>query len=186
MVKKLKEIAGETVAAVDANGASLAKTVRDSAQQIWLAGLGAFAKTQEEGGKVFEALVKEGKTLESKTRRVAERKFSDATEQIGGKTERVSAKVTASWDRLEQIFEERVARALGRLGVPTQKEIQMLAANVEALTVSVAALTGVPATRRTNVAKKALKPAAKFASKSAFKTAAKPAGKGVRTSRRAQ
>ena len=164
MVKKLKQLAGETSAAEDAGikASSLADTVRGSAQQIWLAGLGAFSKTQEEGTKVFEALVKEGKGLESKTRRAAERKFAEATERFGRKTETATAKATATWDKLEQVFEDRVARALGRLGVPTQKEIQALMARVEELTASVSALTGsakaVPAAAR-KTAKKGTAPA---------------------------
>lgn len=128
MVKKLKELAG------DAGQANLAQTVRDSAQQIWLAGLGAFAKAQEEGGKVFEALVREGKSIESRTMKSAEKKFGAIAEQFGKKTDTVTSKATAGWDKLEQVFEDRVARALGRLGVPTQKDLEALAARLEELT----------------------------------------------------
>jgi poly(hydroxyalkanoate) granule-associated protein len=140
MVKKLKALA-EGGASGEERG-NLAKTVRDSAQSIWLAGLGAFSKAQEEGGKVFEALVKEGKGLEAQTRRIAEKKFSEVTEQFGRKTESATAKATATWDKLEQVFEDRVARALGRLGVPTNKEIQSLASRVEELTATVRTLSG--------------------------------------------
>lgn len=134
MVKKLKEIAGKE--------ANLAQTVRDSAQQIWLAGLGAFAKAQEEGGKVFEALVKEGKSLEQRTVKTAETRFNAMAEQVGRKTDQASAKATATWDKLEQVFEDRVARALGRLGVPTNHELQALARRVEELTASVEKISG--------------------------------------------
>ena len=66
MGKKLKELAG----GLTEN--QLASTVKESAQQIWLAGLGAFAKAQEEGGKVFGARAKEGESIQSKTRNVTE------------------------------------------------------------------------------------------------------------------
>ena len=36
-------------------------------QQIWLAGLGAFSRAEEEGNKLFDSLVKVGEELESKT-----------------------------------------------------------------------------------------------------------------------
>jgi poly(hydroxyalkanoate) granule-associated protein len=137
MVKKLKELAGGK----DQEG-NLAKTVRDSAQQIWLAGLGAFAKAQEEGGKVFEALVKEGQSLESKTREFAESKLSAVTSRFGKASEEASSRATQTWDKLEQVFEDRVARALGRLGVPTNKDVQALSKRVEELTASVQKLTG--------------------------------------------
>src|SRR5512135_3349438 len=101
MVRKLKELAG----GVTEN--QLAATVKDSAQQIWLAGLGAFAKAQQEGSKVFEALVKEGEALQAKTRKVAEDKVVE-----------ISGKASGTWDKLEQVFEDRVARALHSLGVP--------------------------------------------------------------------
>src|SRR6202007_2430157 len=63
-------------AAADARG--VGKTVMDSAQQIWLAGLGAFAKAQEEGGKLFETLVKDGIALDAKTRKFTEAKVNEA------------------------------------------------------------------------------------------------------------
>jgi len=60
MVKKLKALS-------KSDDKQLADAVRTSAQQIWQAGLGAFAKAQEEGGKVFAKLVKEGTALQKRT-----------------------------------------------------------------------------------------------------------------------
>lgn len=130
----------------------LAATVKESAQQIWLAGLGAFAKAQEEGGKAFEALVHEGTTLQRKTQTVAEETLSAASthlaaqlaarmSDVGHKVEQVSAKATGQWDRLETIFEERVARALTQLGVPQSTEVRELHARVEQLSAQVAQLS---------------------------------------------
>ena len=136
MAKKLKALADR------AGERQLATTIRDSAQQIWLAGLGAFGKTQEEGAKVFEALVKEGKHLEARTRKLAESKVSEMTSQWSKKTGQATARATATWDKLEQVFEDRVARALNKLGVPTNRDIQALAKRVETLTASVQKLTG--------------------------------------------
>jgi poly(hydroxyalkanoate) granule-associated protein len=136
MANKLKALA-------EAGGErQLAATVRDSAQQIWLAGLGAFGKTQEEGAKVFEALVKEGRHLEARTRKVAGAKMSEVTRQFGRHASPATAKATATWDKLEQVFEDRVARALSRLGVPTKRDIHSLAKRVETLTASVQKLSG--------------------------------------------
>jgi poly(hydroxyalkanoate) granule-associated protein len=136
MGKKLKALAG--------NGGErhLASTIRESAQQIWLAGLGAFAKTQAEGAKVFDALVKQGKVLESRTRRLAETRMSQVSSQWGKTAGQATAKAAATWDKLEQVFEGRVARALHRLGVPTNRDIQQLSKRVEALTASVQRLSG--------------------------------------------
>ena len=76
MVKKLQKMTEDRK-----SSAQLSGTVKDSAQQIWLAGLGAFSKAQEEGGKVFEALVKEGLSIQRKTQAVAEEKISEATDR---------------------------------------------------------------------------------------------------------
>jgi poly(hydroxyalkanoate) granule-associated protein len=132
MVKKrLKELADE------ASEKLLANTVRESAQQIWLAGLGAFAKTQQEGMKVFESLVREGKGLETRTRKFASSAVSEMMSPMTSSVEKAANRATATWDRLEQVFEDRVARALHRLGVPTNAEIHALAKRVEVLTESV-------------------------------------------------
>ena len=66
MAKKMQKTSNDK----KQSNAQLSSTVKDSAQQIWLAGLGAFSKAQEEGGKVFEALVKEGMTIQRKTQAV--------------------------------------------------------------------------------------------------------------------
>ena len=146
---------------------NLRDTVRDSAQEIWLAGLGAFSKAQAEGTKVFEALVKEGVSLQKKTRALAEDKlagmtgnvakaasqWSKAANDLSGKAQSTA---TETWDKLEQVFEDRVARALTRLGVPSQREVQALAKRVEELTDAINGLARKPArAAATAAAKKA-------------------------------
>lgn len=166
MGKKLKELAG------DVKENQLASTVKESAQQIWLAGLGAFAKAQEEGGKVFDALVKEGESIQAKTRKMTDEKIAD-----------VAGKATGTWDRLEQVFEDRVARALGSLGVPSKQDIDRLSKRVVDLSAAVQALTegkpaAKPATPRPAAPRTAVKAAAQAAaSTAAAVSAAKPAAR---------
>jgi poly(hydroxyalkanoate) granule-associated protein len=145
MVKKLKALAE------GATENEFAHAVRESAHQIWLAGLGAFAKTQEEGVRVFEGLVKEGRTVEARTRKLAATKMTEMGASVGKATQQASA----TWDKLEQVFEDRVARALHRLGVPTNKDIQSLAKRVEELTHSVQTLAGGAARPRRTIARTA-------------------------------
>jgi len=130
---------------------ALAGHVKESAQQIWLAGLGAFSKAQEEGGRVFEALVQEGVTLQRKTQTVAEEKLSTVSAQVSArmaevthKVDEASATATGQWDRLETIFEQRVAKALAQLGAPQARELRELTAKVEQLSAQVAKLAAVP------------------------------------------
>ena len=137
MVKKLKAMAESK-----SEGKQLAAAVRDSAQQIWLAGLGAFSKAQEEGGKVFEALVKEGLGIQRRTRAMTEEKIGEVTGKMSKAAGDITKQATHSWDKLEQVFEDRVSRALKRLGVPTSKDIQALMNRVETLNDNVQALSG--------------------------------------------
>lgn len=119
MVKKIK-------GSVDS---SWSHSVRESAHLIWLAGLGAFAKLSAEGGKLFEALVEEGEKVEKRTREAAAGALDAAREQ----TDEVRDKVADTWDKVEQIFEDRLARALGQLGVPDREEVQELTQRIDAL-----------------------------------------------------
>jgi poly(hydroxyalkanoate) granule-associated protein len=117
MPKKLTELATESTET------QLAAKVRESANQIWLAGLGAFSKAQKEGVKMFEALVAEGEKVQERTKSAADERIAE-----------VRAKATGTWDKLEQVFEERVARALHSLSVPSRKDIDVLSKRVAELT----------------------------------------------------
>ncbi|MDH4416574.1 poly granule associated protein [Acidovorax sp. HMWF029] len=170
MVKKLQKLSADK----KKSNAQLSSTVKDSAQQIWLAGLGAFSKAQEEGGKVFEALVKEGLTIQRKTQAVAEEKITEATSRVTTMASDIGSKAQGQWDKLETIFEDRVAKALAKLGVPSARDLEALSARVDALAKSSKAA---PAKAATKPAAKA--PAKKAAAKKAApaKAVAKPAAK---------
>jgi poly(hydroxyalkanoate) granule-associated protein len=139
MVKKLR------AKAAGSSDSQLAAAIKDSAQQIWLAGVGAFSKAQQEGNKVFEALVREGNSIQKRTMRVTEDKVNEVTSKIGKFAGRFQHQANRNWDKLEGVFEERVERALKRLGVPTNKEITDLTHRVEKLTASVNKLGAAPA-----------------------------------------
>ena len=114
----------------------LAHNVRDFARQIWLAGLGAFARTQDEGGKLFETLVQEGQAVDARMKKTADEKIEppkSGVETMKGKVEEIREKATGAWNKLEEVFQARVARALRRLGVPTRDDIQQLFQQVDLL-----------------------------------------------------
>ena len=160
MVKKLKQMADKKASgAAGLFDSALASTVKESAQQIWLAGLGAFSKAQEEGGKVFDALVKDGLSLQRKTQSVAEEKLGEVTSKMSGMASDVQAKAGQHWDKLESIFEDRVSKAMGKLGVPSSKDLAALSQRIDELSARVA-----KAPKAAPAAKKAV-PAAKPAAK---------------------
>ncbi len=104
--------------------------VVESAQKVWLAGLGALAVAEEEGGKLFKGLVKRGESIEGQLKGELEsvrKEISALVERGRGQASRVVEQVEANWD-------EKLGQALGRLGVPTRDEIAALTARVEELT----------------------------------------------------
>ncbi|MEO7940327.1 MAG: phasin family protein [Burkholderiaceae bacterium] len=164
------------------NETPMSGSIKDSAQQIWQAGLGAFAKAQAEGTRAFEALVKEGSALQRKTQTAAEERISDATERMTHMASDIGSKASGHWDKLENIFEQRVAKALNTLGVPSAKDVKVLIARIDELTLSVQKLSGdTPASAAKASAKRSKGQAATASRKGAAPTKvaapAKPAAK---------
>ena len=134
MVKKLKKMADAKKASpIGLLDSELAANIKSSTQQIWLAGMGAFSKAQAEGGKVFEALVSEGQKLQRKTQSLAEDRLSEVASKMTAVADGVTNKAGAQWDKLETIFEERVAKALNKLGVPSRADINALIERIDGL-----------------------------------------------------
>ena len=134
-----------------------AKAIMEQAEQIWLAGLGAFAKAQEQSGKVYETLVKEGAALEKATRKLTGSKVEEVRGMVEKSVSQVKERASDTWDRLEQVFENRVSKALGTLGIPCREELEQLAKRVDELSKAVRALDA------GNRAQAAKKPAVKAA-----------------------
>ena len=183
--KKLKKKVMKKKGQAKPAASSFAAPVVDSAREIWLAGLGAFTVAQSEGGKIieqgnklFEKMVSEGMKLEKKTRDAAESAVGDIKGEVESTVGAVRKQAVDNWDKLESIFENRVARVLGQLGVPTAEDVNKLSARVQTLATKVTALTKAekPAAKKPAAKKAAAKkPAAKKATtkKAAAKKAAK-------------
>ncbi|MEO8081171.1 MAG: phasin family protein [Caldimonas sp.] len=139
MVKKLKAMADKKKnAGAGLLDSALANSVKESAQQIWLAGMGAFSKAQAEGRQVFESLVKEGASLQKRTQSVAEEKFGEVSSRMTSMADDMSTKAGKQWDKLETIFEDRTAKAMKKLGVPSSRDMQALMDRIDALSAQVA------------------------------------------------
>ena len=113
--------------------AQFSESVKDSAQQIWQAGLGAFTRAQVEGSKAFQALVKEGISMQRKSQAAAEEKLAEASSRMTSMANDIGNKASGQWDKLESIFEDRVAKALGKLSVPSASDVQGLVDRIDAL-----------------------------------------------------
>jgi poly(hydroxyalkanoate) granule-associated protein len=156
MVKKLPKVDISKL-----NPAQMSESVKDSAQQIWQAGLGAFTRAQAEGSKAFESLVKEGVSIQRKTQAAAEEKISEATHKMSHMATDITSKASGQWDKLENIFEERVAKALNKLGVPSAKDINALIARIDELNKAVQKLSAKTPAAKAATPSKAKAPAKK-------------------------
>ena len=132
--------------------------------QRWPTGLDALAKAQQEGVKVFETLLKQGQKLERRTKQAAVETAAAARGAATAKAREMQQIAGGTWDKLEQVFEERVARAPSRLGFYTQQDIQRLTERVDALSEAVNRLAEgrrpaprAPAKRPRKTAKRAAK-----------------------------
>lgn len=155
---------------LQARAEEISRSVVGTAQQIWSAGVGAFSRAQGEGSKLFEALVKEGMNIEQHTRKLATGRVDAVRDAVENRVGTVRERATDTWDRLEKVFEERVQRALHRLGVPGREELVALTDRVDALTTQL---------KRGNAAPTVRKLPAKKAAKAPAKTARKPARKAL-------
>ncbi len=111
--------------------------LKDSAYKVWLAGLGALAVTEEEGGKFFNNLVDKGEKFEAQRKgdlETVKDKAGEAIEAVGSR-----------WSKLESVVDERVGKALDKLGLPSRSEIQDLSQRVEELTAKLSELETKPA-----------------------------------------
>lgn len=174
---KLKKTARKSTAnASTAQAERLGKSITESAQQIWLAGMGAFNRAQAEGGKLFESLVRDGLSLEQTARKFTGTRADLVRDAVEGKVGQARERAADTWDKLEKVFEERVQRALVKLGVPGRDDLNALTARVERLTEELRKANGGSAPKKAAKApaKKTAKAPAKKAAKRT-KPAAKPA-----------
>lgn len=137
----------------------LIDAARKSVDQIWHAGLGAFARAQQEGGELFSKLVHEGMAIQKRTQHMAEEQFSGMTNTISKMADNLGKQASGSLGKLETAIEDRVAQALENIGVPTRADIKNLGKQISDLQHAVTDFL-------------AKKPATKPAKKSAKKTAA--------------
>jgi poly(hydroxyalkanoate) granule-associated protein len=161
----------------------LPQAILDSSRQIWLAGLGAYAKAQQEGTRVFDTLVKQGESIEAKTRSAAAETADAARGAAKAKAREMQAMAGETWDKLEQVFENRVSRALGRLGVYSAADVEQLTARVNELSEAVNALLKAQGIKRKSATpvEQLVKGAVKHATRTAARTMSTATNTAART-----
>ena len=109
---------------------SATQTTMDTARQMWMAGLGAFVKTGQEGGRLFSSLVEEGEKFQDTV-------STKTSNQVNDTVDSVMNRASGQWDKLEAILEDRVIKVLDKLGVPTKDDVAELVEKIEALQAAV-------------------------------------------------
>ena len=110
----------------DGNAADTgADALKDSAEKIWLAGLGAFERMKSEGPRMFETLVEQGRNMSVKAK--------DAADQALRSMREANFDSPAKWDKLQQDMQERMSRSLGSLGLSTTRQMEALQKEIAGL-----------------------------------------------------
>jgi poly(hydroxyalkanoate) granule-associated protein len=126
--------------------------VLESARKVWLAGLGAVSTVEEGTSKLFEQLVEQGREASSRGKQEADKvrarvegEFGKARSRVEGEYTKARSRVQETLDEVGGRFDQQVAGALHRLGIPTRSEIQTLTQRVEELTKQVELWSGATA-----------------------------------------
>jgi poly(hydroxyalkanoate) granule-associated protein len=134
-------MAKSTAKKVEENTASVTGDMKNYAHQIWLAGLGAYAKAGKEGADYFKKLVSEGEAVEKQGKELVSTQVESATSRVNSKVEsireRFQTRTGTSLNKVEEVFDERVASALGRMGIPSKKDVDQLSAKLDDLTAAI-------------------------------------------------
>lgn len=111
--------------------------IKANASKVWMAGLGALATAEEEGGKLFRGLVKKGETYEKK----GLAHFEKMKSKVEGAAEAAKDRAGEAWEKVGETVEDvegrwddRVVGVLRKIGVPSKNEIATLTRRVEELT----------------------------------------------------
>jgi poly(hydroxyalkanoate) granule-associated protein len=110
------------------------------ARKIWLAGLGAYAKAGQEGADYFKGLVKAGESVEKQGKKQVTEQLDAANSQIdsvkssvASNVQSVKGKVDLQLEKIEKAFDNRVAGALNRIGIPSKQDVDALSAKLDEL-----------------------------------------------------
>lgn len=126
------------------------RDLRNYTHQIWLAGLGAFARAEEEGSGFFDALVEAGREVERHTKDKTESRVEELKERVKHHT-------GETMEKMEKAFDDRLTKALSKFGIPNKREIESLQKRVQELTAALDAAEQSDASKPSNAKKGAAK-----------------------------
>ncbi len=105
----------------------------DKAQKVWLAGLGAFSIVQKQGAELFESMVSEGKSFQTRSGKIARKVSGEISSVVAARMKPVKARLRAARRDAEARIEQGVGRALSYAGIPSKADVDALITRVDAL-----------------------------------------------------
>jgi len=152
-----KDRRGNTAQGFQAQAEQISRRLGESAQTVWLAGLGALGRVHSEGSKLFDSLVREGAAYERTGQRKAAESVDELRDEVQAHFEQARDTAVRGWDKLGKAFDERVKGILRTLNIPEQEELENLRREVESLKAQLRANTAAAkrANRTTNQAAQA-------------------------------
>ena len=125
-----------SVAELQAQAGRAARELGDNAHQVWLAGLGALARAQSEGSRLFEQLAEEGRQVgdDASTAPGAAARLEGLRQNLDAAMGKAQARAGEAWESMGRAFERRVQQSLRELDVPTREDLDALGARIDALT----------------------------------------------------
>lgn len=118
------------------NALAFAADVRKYAHQIWLAGLGVYAKAGKDSAEYFKTLVSEGEELEQNGKEFISERIDQAGSKVASLKDRLQDRNGGNLHKVEEMFDERVASALERMGIPSKSDIEQLSNKLDMLSAS--------------------------------------------------
>lgn len=106
----------------EARRSHLRHEVTEAGRTLWLAGLGAARRAEEEGRGLFDSLVERGRKVEKRQFKAIDRTLAETGRRVRDLSGRAQVR-----------FEDRLRETLNRLGVATREDVQNLAGRLEAL-----------------------------------------------------
>ena len=125
---------GQDKASFQDQAERISRRFSDSAQQVWLAGLGALGRAQAEGNRFFEGLVKEGEAFEERRRGRTSEHGANWRDNVEDQLGQARDKASGTWGKVEKAFDDQVQGVLRRMKVPGADDIAALEARIDALT----------------------------------------------------
>jgi poly(hydroxyalkanoate) granule-associated protein len=111
--------------------------VQETAQNVYLAGLGALALAEDKGGKLFKELMKKGEVIDNKNKKTYSAMVKDVEAKVEVVKESVVDATSGTFGKIESGIQSGMASVMHTFGVPTRNEIKTLTKKVDLLTQSV-------------------------------------------------